>query len=105
MKSWKLDRISGSTPELRDYCRQIYFFFTKTTESEYFRLSIRGGKTPGTYRRFHNKIKEISKRYPDEVLTLQYTFKNQEDEPEEIQTIEYKNGTDMVVSIESAIIE
>lgn len=102
MKSWTLKRISGSTPEVRDYCRQIYFFFTRTTDSEYFRLSPRGGRTSGTFRRFHDKIKRISRRYPDDVLTLQYYFRNSEDSAGEIHIIEYKNGVDTTVSIEPA---
>lgn len=102
MQSWKLDRISGSTPEVRDYCRQIYFFFTRIPDFEYFHLSPRGGKTPGTYRRFHNKIKEISKRYPEDILTLQYSFKKSENDPTEIRIIEYKNGLDTVTDRETA---
>lgn len=100
MQSWKLDQIGGSTPEVRDYCRQIYYFFTRIPDYEYFHLSPRGGKTPGTYRRFHNKIREISKRYPNDVLTLQYTFKKSENEPTEIRIIEYKKGTDRMIRTE-----
>jgi len=102
MKSWKLERISGSTLEARDYCRQIYFSFTGIADYEYFRLSPRKGNTPGTYRRFHNKIKAISKRYPDDVFTLQYSFKNQEDDSGEVLIVEYRNGIDTAVGTETA---
>ncbi len=105
MKSWKLERISGSTPEIRDYCRQIYFFFTRITDHEYFRLSPKRGNTLGTYRRFHNKIKQISKQYPDDVFTLQYSFKNREDNSGEIHKVEYKNGIDTVVDTETVASE
>ncbi len=82
------------------YCGIWDYFFTRIPDYEYFHLSPRGGKTPGTYRRFHNKIREISKRYPNDVLTLQYTFKKSENEPTEIRIIEYKNGTDRMIRTE-----
>ncbi|PKN20283.1 MAG: hypothetical protein CVU71_00345 [Deltaproteobacteria bacterium HGW-Deltaproteobacteria-6] len=101
MKTWQLNSVSGSTPDVRDYCRQLFLSYTRNTDPEYFNIGPRGGRSRNTYRRFHNAITELSKRYPDDVLTLRYTFKDREDERGEIHIIEYKNGKSEVVSIET----
>ncbi len=92
MKTWNLVTISGSTPEIMEYCRQLYHLYTKVTDREYFRLAPRGGNNPGTYKRFHEKMKEISRRYPDETLTLEYSF-SLSDNRKLMRTVVYKNGT------------
>jgi len=94
MKTWKLDRISGATPQIMDYCRQIYHLYTTVTDREYFRLAPRGGNNPGTYRRFHEKMKEVSARHPDETLMLEYSF-YLNGNSKRTRTIVYKNGMDI----------
>ena len=101
MKTWKLVTISGSTPEIMDYCREIYHVYTSITDREYFRLGPRGGNNRGTYRRFHKKMKEVSKRYPGETLTLEYSF-SFDDNRRQLHTIVYKNGEHSTLNIQPA---
>lgn len=83
------------------YCVAHAGLFNTPVGHKRFSIGPKGGRTQNTYRRFHNAIKELSKQYPDDIITFQYTLKNREDDPGETHIIEYKNGMAVVTNIET----
>ena len=112
METWQLDSVSGSTPEFRAYCIELWQALVTTFEThgnEIHRILHRDRATREAYEIFHNRVKKISKRNPGDVLTIHYTWdvlhytaETDNGEPGKIHTVEYENGEDRVISIESA---
>ena len=46
----------------------------------------------------HNKVKEISNQFPDDVINCRYSFESEQFS--EVHTVEYRNGEDKEVGIE-----
>jgi hypothetical protein len=100
MEIWRLNGVKSSNELVRMSVIQLYMDMTSFS-TRYGRKTDKRFQSEETYIAFNDRVKKISKMYPDEPFKVDFSIEADEDDPCFLSlVVEYHKGNERVVSMD-----